>query len=583
MTTDATTFDDAEDLPLRRRSGMVPATAACTATGEPRRRGRRLSGSSSMWATGSTRFSSKKRGRHLRARNSSFTFVLVLIACWIVTIGVVAFIGPRIYYSADGGTLLGWYFMILCLPLMVVVPLAAFRSLTAEREDNTYDLLSITTLKPRQIISGKLGSSVAQMAVYFSAITPCLAFTYLLRGVDLPTIASLLFYTFFWSLGLSMVGILLATLTPQRFVQVFILVAFVAGLFLNLYLAISLGWMAAYYGRSVIGGAGNAFWIFTSIVATFYGTFFALAYFAAAGMITFTSENRSSPLRICMIVQQAAFIGWMAYAWIESQFEAGMLVATAAIGAVYWYAMGTLLTAERPGMSHRVRRRLPQSLMGRMFFSWLNPGPASGYMFVVANASALVVILTIGEFISSMYSPRSSPSFDVVEYLLVIGWSYLVVYLGIGLLLVTALRRVATVTMLACVLIQLLLLLAGFGVPYAIKSMSLALRDVDYTMLQITDPFSTMAHIANGGVLTDGDVIAMIVTGVALCVLLVNMPAVIRELRVVREAAPVRVCRRRDRAEPTARSAAAESVGGVRVRGSGFRVQEDRKRARLAR
>ena len=63
---------------------------------------------------------------------------------------------------------------------------AAFRSLAAEREDNTYDLLSITTLKPRQIISGKLGSSVVQMGVYFSAITPCLAFTYLLRGIDLP-------------------------------------------------------------------------------------------------------------------------------------------------------------------------------------------------------------------------------------------------------------------------------------------------------------------------------------------------------------------------------------------------------------
>ena len=74
--------------------------------------------------------------------------------------------------------------------------------------------LSITTLKPRQIISGKLGSSIVQMAVYFSAITPCLAFTYLLRGVDrADDRACCLCYTFFWSLGLSMVGILLATLT----------------------------------------------------------------------------------------------------------------------------------------------------------------------------------------------------------------------------------------------------------------------------------------------------------------------------------------------------------------------------------
>src|SRR3954470_4485272 len=149
----------------------------------------------------------KETRQALKSSQFTLTFGLVLIAGWIVTLGGVAFKGPRIFYAAEGGSLLACYFIVLALPLIVVVHLAAFRSLTAEREDNTYDLLSITSLKPRQIISGKLGSSVAQMAVYFSAITPCLAFTYLLRGVDLPTIAVLITYTFFWSLGLSMMGI----------------------------------------------------------------------------------------------------------------------------------------------------------------------------------------------------------------------------------------------------------------------------------------------------------------------------------------------------------------------------------------
>ncbi len=170
----------------------------------------------------------KETRQALKSFQFTMTFVLVLIACWVVTIGVVAAIGPSIFYAAAGGTLLLWYYAILAFPLTVVVPYAAFRSLTAEREDNTYDLLSITTLKPRQIISGKLGSSIVQMAVYFSAITPCLAFTYLLRGVDLPTIAFWSDIHVLWSLGLSMVGILLATLSAQRFVQVFMSVGFVA-------------------------------------------------------------------------------------------------------------------------------------------------------------------------------------------------------------------------------------------------------------------------------------------------------------------------------------------------------------------
>jgi hypothetical protein len=486
----------------------------------------------------------KETRQALKSSQFLITFVLVLVACWIATIGVVAYIGPRIFYSADGGTLLFWYFLILSLPLMVVVPLAAFRSLIAEREDNTYDLLSITTLKPRQIISGKLGSSIAQMAVYFSAITPCLAFTYLLRGVDVPTIAMLLVFSFFWSLGLSMVGILFATLTPQRFVQVFVLVAFVAALFLMFYLSAVMGWFVAYYGRASIWGVGSEFWILFAAMATAYFTFFALAFFASAGMITFTSENRSTPLRVCMIVQQAAFVGWMSYIWFISDYETGVVFAAIIFAGIYWYCMGTLLTSERPGMSQRVKRHLPQSFFGRMFFSWLNPGPASGYMFVIANATSLAFVAMLGVTLSSFLSTRTGrgwPSADVMFYLIVIGWGYLTAYLGIGLILISALRRIATVTMVASVLIHLLLLLAGFGIPYAIKSMSIRMREADYSFIQITDPFFSMAYVGDGGLLTDAGVIALIIPGVAICVLLLNMPSVIRELRVVREAAPARV------------------------------------------
>jgi len=487
----------------------------------------------------------KETRQALKSSQFFITFVLVLASCWIATFAVVSWIGPRIFYSADGGSLLAWYFGILSLPLIVVVPLAAFRSLTAEREDNTYELLSITTLKPRQIISGKLGSSIAQMAVYFSVFAPCLAFTYLLRGVDIPTIAMLLLFAFFWSLGLSMIGILLATLTEQRFAQVFILVAFVAGLIGMFFLSCQLGAAAGFYGRAVAWGVGSEFWMVVAMMATFYVTFFALAYFAAAGLITFTSENRSTPLRICMIVQQTAFIGWVAYFWLLSDYAQEALFAGACFAGIYWYAMGTMLTAERPGISQRIRRRLPQSFFGRMFFTWFNPGPASGYIFVIANITSLAILLLLASWFSDNFSTTRArggwPSVDVMTYLIVIGWGYIVAYLGVGLLIIGALRKVATVTMLACVLIHLLLLLGGFGIPYAIKAMSLKMRESEYSFIQITDPFYSLAHVGDGGVFTDALVIAIIVPGVAICVLLLNMPSVIRELRVVREAAPARV------------------------------------------
>ena len=51
-----------------------------------------------------------------------------------------------------------------------------------EREDGTYELLSITSLSSRQIVTEKLGSSLIQMLVYYATLAPCIAFTYLFAG-----------------------------------------------------------------------------------------------------------------------------------------------------------------------------------------------------------------------------------------------------------------------------------------------------------------------------------------------------------------------------------------------------------------
>ena len=116
------------------------------------------------------------------------------------------------------------------MPLLIVVPYAAFRSLAGEREDGTFELLSITTLSARQIVLGKLGSAILQMMVYYSALAPCIAFTYLLRGIDIITIALLLAYSFMASLLLSVFGLAMATVTKARHWQVLLSVVFVMAL-----------------------------------------------------------------------------------------------------------------------------------------------------------------------------------------------------------------------------------------------------------------------------------------------------------------------------------------------------------------
>jgi hypothetical protein len=483
----------------------------------------------------------KETRQALKSFQFTTTFVLVLAACWIVTIGGLAIIGPTIFYSASGGSLLTWYYAVLAFPMVVVVPYSAFRSLASEREDNTYELLSITALRPRQIISGKLGSAIVQMAVYFSAITPCFAFTYLLRGVDLPTITVLMVYTFFGSLGLSMIGILLATLSEQRFAQVFVSVAFVAGLLLVLWGGIAGAWAVIEYSYALFGG--NDFWIFSGALATAYVTTFALLFFAATAMISFSTENRSTALRICMLVQQAAWIGWLSFVWIEDSFSLSAILFMATFAGMYWYAMGALLTSERAGMSQRVRRRLPKSFLGRAFLSWLNPGPASGYMFVVANGTALVGLSLLGMIASDFLRTGAGtwPTEEELLYLLIVGWGYGVAYLGVGKLAIDLLRRVAHVNMFAGVLIHFLIILAGSGIPTTIQLMSIDLRLLDYSYWQLPNPFWSLSHLGENGVLTEGPILILIVPAAAFCVLLLNLRSVAGEVQAVRVAAPTRV------------------------------------------
>ena len=158
----------------------------------------------------------KEARQAMKSRQFVTTFSLLLICGWLWTVLFISFGYPAIKYAPVGpGVLLGYY-LVLSVPLLIVVPYAAFRSLAAEREDGTYELLSITTLTSRQIVLGKLGSAILQMMVYYSALAPCIAFTYLLRGIDIITIGLLLAYTFLASLLLSALGLMMATVTRAK-------------------------------------------------------------------------------------------------------------------------------------------------------------------------------------------------------------------------------------------------------------------------------------------------------------------------------------------------------------------------------
>ncbi len=164
-------------------------------------------------------------------------------------------------------------------------------------------------------------------------------------------------------------------------------------------------------------------------------------------------------------------------------------------------------------------------------------------MFAVANLTTIAVIGLATLFISAFFGSTTTRGVRVEQcaYFIVIGWGYLVAYLGLGRLVVAMLRQFAVVTMMACALIHVLLVLAGSGIPTSIQWMSVSMQHREYSFLQITNPFWSLYHVLNSSLSGDSLVLVIVVPAAACCMLLLNMPSIVRELRQVRTLPPTRV------------------------------------------
>jgi ABC-type transport system involved in multi-copper enzyme maturation permease subunit len=506
----------------------------------------------------------KEARQSLKSRQFVITFGLLLLCGWVWSFLGLAMMGPEASYAGRGPEMFLGYSVILAFPLLVIVPFWAFRSLASEQEDRTYELLSITALTPAQIVSGKLGSAGLQMLIHLSAISPCLAFTYMLRGIAFPTIAFVLFYLALGSLGLSMAGLLVGTLTGEKHWQVVLSVLLIVGLLFAFGFAWGLcSWVL--WEEEVVAVGTSAFWQGNAALLTAYVTYFALVFYAAVAQVTFASDNRSTRLRVVMMIQHVLCVGWMTWVFAAYEPRSEVLLTLLGMLGLHWYVMGALMTGESPDLSPRVKRRLPQSFLGRAFLTWFNPGPGTGYMFAVCGAlSGLMLVLAfvvareaygVGAFVA-YWSPGDSERLLVFGVLLV---AYLTAYLGIGLLMIRLVQRFGQVIMFLGVLIQILLVVAGCAVPAVAQTSTSSFYDSGYSLLHITNPFWTLVHVGGDRTLPlETSLLVTVLPFTAIVVFLLNLPAVVREVRHVRVPRPERVAA--EDAELAARKAPPEPV-----------------------
>jgi hypothetical protein len=206
--------------------------------------------------------------------------------------------------------------------------------------------------------------------------------------------------------------------------------------------------------------------------------------------------------------------------------------------------MGMFLVGESPHLSPRVQRTLPKTSAGRAFLSWFFPGPARGYVFVLTNLAAAVFLalwamLAWGVVLpATVVGPRVG--FENLAMLGVLVLGYTAFYLGLGKLILGAARRLSVVGALTSVLVHVLLILAGCGVPLVVHLMS-DRRMTGYNLLHVTNPFWSIAEVAERPGALYGPAVVSIVVTAGLAMLFLNFRSILEEVRLVRAASPARV------------------------------------------
>ncbi|MEE3372832.1 MAG: hypothetical protein VX346_26090 [Planctomycetota bacterium] len=478
----------------------------------------------------------KEARQALKSRQFVICFGLVLGLGWGWSLLGVAILSPGVHYIPGGAMMLSGYVAILAVPVLVIVPFSAFRSLASEVEDGTFELLSITALNARQIVTGKLASAAIQLLIYFSALSPCVAFTYLLRGVDIVTIVAVLVYGSLASLLAASTGLLCATLTRSRMWQGFLSIALVLTLF--------------FCGLWLVGGAifsivdepipyqEPGFMLFNVCAGVFYLSVLMMLILATASQITFESENRSTRIRVVMVIQQLIWTGGVVTAALVSPYRYWLLVAFSGAG-LYWAVMGSFLVGEEAKLSPRARRRLPQSLLGRVVFTWFNPGSGTGYIFCIANLLALTVVLL---FVDEMFRftavlPAGSSTGSWFALLLL---AYLMFYLGLARLLVVILRRFVRVTQLAAVFLQLGMAFVGSLGSWVFQTWVIDISSYQAGW-QLFNWGWSLAQIADDGITADTAWALVLMGGLALVLFGVNLWLTVPEASAVRMLTPERV------------------------------------------
>lgn len=477
----------------------------------------------------------KEMRQTLKSRQFIGSFMIMLAASWLITLFGLLLSGPQLETEGGGKLFFSAYYLALTVTICIVVPFGAFRSLLSERDLQTYEVLSITTLRPSQVVWGKLLSAVTQSFMHFSVISPFIAFTYLLKGIDLFTILFLLLVSLCWSTALSMGALTVSTVAKHRQWQVPTTLMIMGGL---VSASSQLAWL------TTAGLAGQLrfdrleFWLFCGTMLAYAIAYFVLCFQICVTQLTFDSDNRSTRVRLSVaaIFWMTIGLGWLSYngSWTGGPIDTGSLQAVTVLMAIQLGVLGLFIVTEPDELSRRVRRSTKRVRWFPTLFAMLFPGGSRGLLFILFHLIALAGLA--GAFAWNRVTPPASPV-PVVNFVIAV-CLYFTIYLSLGAFVSRVGRTLWSEFRPAHARVVMMLGAAtGAILPQLFNFFEVRYQVQHQSLFWLSDPFSTLSLIDQNTNAGDSAILMNCLTVVAALAVFLNVRAMWHGIMEVRQAA----------------------------------------------
>lgn len=305
-------------------------------------------------------------------------FVLTVFAALAVSTVIAAIVaGNREPNTRAGANAFDAGLATLVPMVLFVVPMQAYQSMRLELRAGIVEQLFLSGLRPRSILLGKLMAAMVQFALYVSVMSPLLATSYLLRGVDLPTILVSLVWALVFCVAATAFAISSAAQAILPAMQAFA----------NLGAALGLG--MGTFGLVAFVGSGeysrdlawllrsSEFGLVMSLVVGggLCGT--VLSLLTAQSFLLHSFENRSTGFRVFLFAMIPVAYGW-AWIFVPATHWDDVVPAVTYFLCLFGTVFGVFMTTEQRTLSPRVFAHVPRSPVLAAITAPLLPGRDRG-------------------------------------------------------------------------------------------------------------------------------------------------------------------------------------------------------------